>query len=275
MINLIVVILSLISTSALYVFNVLSFSSFASYFLPIAIFSGFFIGWEIIYIAYLYITSLFINPHKEYKEVSKYHKFTLDSTLKWVLSWGRAKVIISSKEKFPKENCLIVSNHRSNFDPICIGANFTSPHICFISKFSNLNIPIAGNYIHRNLYMGIDRENPKNAVKTINKAVSLMLEKGYSIGVYPEGTRNKENKGLLDFKPGCFKIALKSHKPIVVFTCVNALSVHKNAPFRRTIINLDLIKVIEYEEYKDMQASEISNYVRALMEENLAKYDEK
>ena len=77
MINLIVVILSLISTSALYVFNVLSFSSIASYFLPIAIFSGFFIGWEIIYIAYLYITSLFINPHKEYTEVSKYHKFTL------------------------------------------------------------------------------------------------------------------------------------------------------------------------------------------------------
>lgn len=275
MINLIVAILSLLSTSLLYIFRVLSFSSFASYFLPLLVFFLFFIAWEIIYIIYLYITSLFIKSNKEYEEIDKYHKFTLDSTLKWILAWGRVKVIISSKDKFPKENCLIISNHRSNFDPICIGANFTSPHICFISKFSNLNIPIAGNYIHRNLYMGIDRDNPKNAVKTINRAVKLMTEKGYSIGVYPEGTRNKENKGLLEFKPGCFKIALKSHKPIVVFTCVNALNVHKNAPIKKTIVNLDLIKVIEYEEYKDMQASEISSYVRRLMEDNLAKYDEK
>lgn len=63
--------------------------------------------------------------------------------------------------------------------------------------------------------MAIDRENPRNALLTIEKAAKLIESDEVSIGIYPEGTRSKECV-LLPFHNGVFKIAQKASVPIVV-----------------------------------------------------------
>ena len=55
----------------------------------------------------------------------------------------------------------------------------------------------------------IARENPRNALLTIEKAAKLIESDEVSIGIYPEGTRSKECV-LLPFHNGVFKIAQKA-----------------------------------------------------------------
>ena len=116
--------------------------------------------------------------------------------------------------------------------------------------------------------MGIDRENPRKAVETINQASKLLINDEVSVGVYPEGKRNFD-EGLLPFHNMVFKIAIKANVPIVVTTVKGADKIHKNYPFHRSDVIIDVIDVISAEKVKKMKTNDIGNYVRELMINNL------
>ena len=81
--------------------------------------------------------------------------------------------------------------------------------------------------------MAIDRENPRNAMKTIIKASKLLQKGEVSVGVYPEGTRSKECK-LLPFHNGVFKIAQRADAPIAIVAISGTEKVSKNYPLHKT-----------------------------------------
>lgn len=61
----------------------------------------------------------------------------------------------------------------------------------------------------------LDREDPRKAMTALNEAIDL-VKKGYSLTIFPEGTRNKGTEGsLLEFKSGAFRVATKAKAPIV------------------------------------------------------------
>ena len=165
---------------------------------------------------------------------------------------------------------MLVYNHKSNFDPIIQTYVLKKTNLVHISKPSNFKIPIAGPFIKRCGFLSIDRENSKNALKTIIKAINYISDDIYSVGVSPEGTRNKnDGYDLLPFRNGCFKIALKAKCPIVVCTMKNAQFIHSNFPIKKTTVIMEIVDVLSYEDIKDMDTQEISNIVRSKMEENL------
>jgi len=49
---------------------------------------------------------------------------------------------------------------------------------------------------------------------------SLLKEK-ISVILFPEGTRNRTQKPLLDFKDGAFRLAIETQLPIAVLTILN------------------------------------------------------
>lgn len=59
-------------------------------------------------------------------------------------------------------------------------------NLAFVSKAENFQIPIFGRIIRRCCFMAIDRENPRNALLTIEKAAKLIASDEVSIGIYPE-----------------------------------------------------------------------------------------
>lgn len=158
--------------------------------------------------------------------------------------------------------------HRSNFDPILTWYIFRKQNISFISKEENFKIPIFGRIIHRCCFMAIDRKDPRNALVTINKAAELITEDIVSIGIYPEGTRSKECV-LLPFHAGVFKIAQKAQVPVVVMTIAGTEKIHRNIPFRKTYVDIDVIEVIPPEALQKTRTAFISDSVKARMEENL------
>lgn len=217
------------------------------------------------------ICSLFINKNKEYETDSKFFRFLLYACTKIVRVVARIKIKVTGLEYVPKEGrYLVVGNHRSNFDPILLWEVIDkSADLCFISKPENFNFFTFGKIMRRLCFLAIDRENPRKALETINKAAQYLKEDKFSIVAYPEGTRNKSDEPLLPFHNGLFKIAKKAHVPIVVVVSRNNENIQKNFPFHGTEVYYDFAGIIDADQVVSMSNNEIGEKVQQMMLEKL------
>ena len=227
----------------------------------------------LLYILFLGICCLFIDPDKAYEKNSPFYRFLLDSATAAAMKLLRIRVHVSGIEKIPKDTkVLFVSNHRSNFDPIITWYILKKWKIAFVSKPSNFKIPFFGRIIRKCCFMPIDRENPRNAIVTINKAAKLLKKQEVSIGIYPEGTRSK-NGQLLPFHNGVFKIAQKAEAAIVVLCVTGTEKISKRTPFRRTDVYLDVLEVFSAQGIKETKTEMSGTAIRRQTEINTEKRD--
>ena len=227
----------------------------------------------LLYILFLGICCLFIDPDKAYEKNSPFYRFLLDSATAAAMKLLRIRVHVSGIEKIPKDTkVLFVSNHRSNFDPIITWYILKKWKIAFVSKPSNFKIPFFGRIIRKCCFMPIDRENPRNAIVTINKAAKLLKKQEVSIGIYPEGIRSK-NGQLLPFHNGVFKIAQKAEAAIVVLCVTGTEKISKRTPFRRTDVYLDVLEVFSAQGIKETKTEMIGTAIRRQIEINTEKRD--
>lgn len=184
--------------------------------------------------------------------------------------FARVRIYCEGAENIPEGRFLIVSNHRSNYDPIATVWALRHHDLAMVTKPENLRIPLAGPMIYRANYLPINREDPREAMKTIQAASCLLINDVVSVGIYPEGTRNKQpENGFLPFHNGVFKIAQKASVPLVIMTIEGTENIHKNFPWRRTDVLLRICEVIPAGELKGSSAG-ISERVQTIMEESLS-----
>ena len=231
---------------------------------------GILFGLFLLYALFLLVCSLFVNPKKEYVNHSRFYRTLLNGATAFAMKIMRIHIHTSGLEKVPQDtkNLLFVSNHRSNFDPIITWHILKKWQPAFVSKAANFKIPIFGRFIRKCCFMAIDRENPRNALKTILKAAELLKKGEVSIGIYPEGTRSK-NCELLPFHNGVFKIAQKSDADIVVLTVSGTEQIHKNYPFHHTDVYLDVLEFIPTDRVKETKTDVMGNQIREKMEQHL------
>ena len=236
---------------------------------PIVLFLGIFVAFLVFHLLVMVIASLLVNKKKPCPKPNRFYKLLLDYTAEIAMSIMRVKVVANGFEKLPSDKrFLLVSNHRSSFDPIATIPQVMKFDVAFISKPENFRIPIASEIIHKCCYLPIDRDNARNAMRTIHSATEFVKNNILSVAVYPEGTRSKTDE-LLEFKDGVFYIAKKSPCPIVIMTVNGTEKIKKNFPFRKTVIHLDVLKVLEIESFIDKSTHEISEEVKGIMLENL------
>ena len=228
------------------------------------------IGVILAYILLIIISSLLVNTKKEYEKESKYYRFLLNNSTFWMTKVLRIKLHVSGAERLPEGRFLLVSNHRSKFDPILTWLVLGDRQLSFISKPENFKVPFYGRIIHRLCFMAIDRENPRNAVKTINRAVDLIGRDVANVAVYPEGTRNYE-EGLLPFHNVMFKIAQKANVPVAVVTVKGTYEIQKNFPLHRSHVYIDVVKTLGAEHVKATKTAALGDEVRDLMLNNLSE----
>ncbi|MBO8434639.1 MAG: 1-acyl-sn-glycerol-3-phosphate acyltransferase [Tyzzerella sp.] len=148
-----------------------------------------------------------------------FDEFCYKITNKWALNRIKdsgAKITVYGNEKIPQDKTvLFVSNHQSNFD-IAIFLAFINKNAGFVAKNEMENIPLLSRWMRNIHCVFMDRKDIKKAAKTIIDGISL-LKKGYSMVVFPEGTRSKSDK-MGEFKAGSFKLATKSKVTVVPVT---------------------------------------------------------
>lgn len=218
------------------------------------------------YVLFLFICSLFVDPKKEYEKHSRFYRFLLCSASSAALKLLRIKVHTSGLENIPTNvKPLFVGNHRSNFDPIIQWVALKKWDIAFISKASNFKIPIFGRFIRKCCFMAIDRESPRKAINTINKASKLLKAGEVSIGIYPEGTRSKSGE-LLPFHNGVFKIAQKAEKPIVVLSITGTEKIARNLlKLKASHVYLDVLDVMPSDDVKRQKTDQIGAHIRKII----------
>ena len=117
----------------------------------------------------------------------------------------------------------------------------------------------------------INRENDREALKTILKCISLLKEDKVSIAIFPEGRINSYRK-LAHFRPGVFKIAQKAQVPVVVCTLQNTnKAIGRLLKGKGTTIHLHLLDVIPAEDLAGKQTTEIAERIYEMMAEDLGK----
>lgn len=215
------------------------------------------------YPTFLLICALAVDPKKEYEQQSPFYRRVLNGVCVLAVRSCRIRIHAQGLEKLPQDSkkVLFVSNHRSNFDPIVTWYVLKKWEPAFISKEANFHIPILGRMIRKCCFLPIDREDPRKAILTIQKAADI-LEKGeVSMAVYPEGTRSKSGE-LLPFHNGVFKIAKKAGAQVVVLAVSGTEKVHQNFPFRHTDVYLQVLDVMGEEEVSSGRTAELGERAR-------------
>lgn len=230
------------------------------------------LGLFLLYVLTLVVCALLVDTRREYTSHNPFYRALLDSATVIGMGIMGIRLHVSGTERLPQgEKPLFVCNHRSNFDPIVTWYALRKWKIAFISKPSNFKIPVFGRLIRRCCFLPIDRENPRNAIRTIQTAAGILSQGDLSVGVYPEGTRNRQQAEILPFHNGVFKIAQKAQVPIVVLTISGTEKIHKNYPFRRSHVYLDIAQCIPVETVCHTKTDILGQQIRATMEKSLEK----
>ncbi len=227
-----------------------------------------------IYVAFLITCALLVDINEPNEKFSNFYNWVISFTLKIALSACNVKVKVEGVEKMPEGRFVLVQNHRAMFDPMVSLAYLGKYKMGFITKPENMHLPVINKYMHRICCIPIDRENPRNAVKSINAAADNVKNDVCSMAIYPEGTRARDGE-MLPFHAGSFKIATKSGAPLVITTVSNTNKVHRNAPWKRTNITLRICEVVPAEEVSASSTGELAERARKAMCETLGiEYDE-
>lgn len=223
----------------------------------------------ILYILAIWIASLFVDNKKPITKQNEFIRRGITNLFGLACAVLGAKIHISGKEKLPKEECFqLVCNHRSGFDPLCFMSSMPDVNIAFISKPSIMKIPIVGRVSYATGGLAIDRENDRNALKTILTAAGYIKNGVCSIGIYPEGTRSRTLE-LLPFHAGSFKIAQRAGAPLVIAATHGTENI-KNVFKRPKDVYIDILEVVPGEKLKEMKTQEISDYARNIICEKLS-----
>ena len=232
--------------------------------------SAFFVSFIIIQLAVFFISAAFVDINKPSERLAKYFRFIVNLTLPLLLKLARVKINLSGEDKITENGrMLFVCNHQHNYDPIIMLAAFPQAEIGFIAKKEIYEtMPFVAKLMHKLYCLPIDRENNREAVKTIISAVKILKEGKASIGLFPEGYTSK-NCEILPIRNGSLKIAYKANVPIVVCVINNTQAIQKNMFKRKTEVEFRVLEVLNPADYKNMSSSELGDIIYNQMKEAL------
>ena len=218
----------------------------------------------------VFIACMIVDTTKPQKKDNAFYRnliYLLVDTALWIL---RMRVHTKGLEQTPKDGrFLLVCNHIDNLDPVTLLAFFKKSQLAFISKRENTTMFLVGKLMHKIMCQLINRENDREALKTILTCVDMLNQDMVSVAVFPEGYTSMD--GLLHpFRSGVFKIAQRAKVPIVVCTLQNTNKVfHNILRLKHTDVHLHMVGMLTPEEIAGRTAVDIGNQVHAMMAEDL------
>ena len=212
----------------------------------------------------------FIDADKVREEDSPWFRKMVLTYIHAVLAILPVKLIVQGSEKIPADGrFLLVCNHLHNIDPVFILRAFPKSQLSFVAKREAKEMFLVGKALSMLMGSFINRENDREALKTILRSISLIKQDKASVAIFPEGRINPYRK-LAHFRPGVFKIAQKANVPVVVCTLRDTQYVlDQLMHFKGSKVELRLLDVIPAETLKDRNTVEIAEQVYEMMAQDL------
>ena len=222
---------------------------------------GFFLAFALAGFLFLMYLCKRVDQKIPQEDDNKFYRIVADLIVQSALPFLRIRVKHSGTEKVPTDGrFLLVCNHCNDSDPIILFYCLRKSQLAFISKRENSTMFVIGPMMHMLLCQLINRENDREALKTILKCIQILKEDKASIAVFPEGGILSEDGKLHHFRPGVFKIAQKAKVPIVVCTLKNTKDVVKNIKrLKPSSVEMKVLDVIPVEELLDVTTVDIAH----------------
>lgn len=236
------------------------------------LFAGCYAGLTLVAFLFFFVVCQVVDTDKPQEHDSPFYRTVVNLYVEALITLMRVRIHPEGLEKTPKEGrFLLVCNHLHLPDPGILLACFRDSQLAFISKRENDSMFLIGKVMHKIMCQLINRENDREALKTILKCIQLIKEDEVSIAVFPEGYATSDEK-LHHFRSGAFKIAQKTGVPIVVCTVKNTQYLFKNiVRLRPTHVPMHLVGVIQPEDYKGKPTVEIADMVYEMMISDLGE----
>ncbi len=218
----------------------------------------------------LVVSCEFVRLDRPQQKDSGYYRWLMDLAEEAALTILGVRLEKRGMENIPGDGrFLLVSNHIHDLDPLVLHQCFRKSQLAFITKRENCTMFLVGKFMHKTLCQPINRENDREALKTIIKCIQILKDDQASVAVFPEGYTSMDRK-LHSFRSGVFKIAQKAQVPIVVCTVQNTYKVFGNfKKLRPTTVKVHLVDVIPAQELQGVTTVEIAERVHRLMADDL------
>ena len=181
---------------------------------------------------------------------------------------------IRGKENIPMDRpCVFYANHQGYADIVVMLKATEGKQIGFIAKDSLEKLPYFGKWIRALHGVFIKRGDAKAALRSIQAGVNE-LKDGYSLVIFPEGTRSHGHE-MGEFKAGSFKLATKAKVPVVPVTIDGSYHMFEE----RSIItsgaevNMIIHPPIETADLDRKEASELHTRVENIIREGLKEFE--
>ncbi len=219
-----------------------------------------------------YFKMIYYAYSKKASEIDKYRH--MKKIVKRANKGGNVIIECYGKENIPKKDGFIMfPNHQGMYDVLAIIDTLDHP-LSVVIKKELKNIPMLKWVFRAMGALDMDREDVRQSMKVILE-VAKQVSAGRNYVIFPEGTRSKCGNQVGQFKGGSFKSATKAKCPIVPVALVDSYKPFDTNTISKVSMKICYLKPIEYEEYKDMTTTDISELVRGQIVEKIKEMENK
>lgn len=178
---------------------------------------------------------------------------------------------VDGLEKIQKNKTYVfVGNHSTSVDMPATGY-FLQHYYKSLAKSEFKYMPIFG-ILMRVASIFVDRKNAESRKKS-KEIMIQSLNKGISILIFPEGTRNTTGKPLKEFYNGAFQIAIAAHVELLPFVMLNMQQIQPLNQFKfyPGTVEIKILDPINTDLMVERDAELLKNHVYKSMETALLK----
>ena len=204
-------------------------------------------------------------------DFEKERGFILMCTTKWsayIIKVFAIDLQVSGKENLPEKGPVVfAANHQGYGDIPITCAVLDKFQFGFVAKDTLTKVPYYGKWIRDIRSVFIKRDDPRESLKAIADGIAL-IEKGFSLLVFPEGTRSKGGP-VGEFKKGSLRLATKPGVPVIPITINGTHRIFEDNGYIKNgaKVSITIHPVIETKNMDKTEANNLSAEVERIIKE--------
>ena len=229
--------------------------------------------WVVYFFAYLFFAQPMLwKVRKLRKEgkIEEHDRIVRTMVNNWALRLMKlagATMEVTGKENIPEGPVVFAANHQGYADIPLLLTQLDKPNP-LIAKKELEKVPLLRDWMTELNCIFIDRDNARQAMDSLKKANELLSE-GYSVSIFPEGTRSKGGE-IKDFKGGTIRLATRAKVPIVP-CCIegtyNMLEANKGFKITPAKLQLHILPAIETADLSREEIKALDERLRSVIKE--------
>ena len=217
---------------------------------------------------------IFVPLQAKTKPNRKFKHFVLKTFLRFGMIISNIKMKVYGRENlFDDRAYTVYGNHKSNWDVVfayVTGKGFTTA----LGKKSLFQNKLLKNLGEGYQALPIDRENDREAIKSILKAIKNIKDYNLSYIIFPEGgVKSRETEEMVNLRAGAYKVAVKANVPIIPLCILGSSKLINKKWYQHAKVELHYLKPIMPEEYKDLNTTEIGHLVEQKINECVLEHE--